>query len=136
MYPTALSESGLHAALSGLAARSALPVDLDYRPDRAPEPSTATAAYFIVAEAVTNAVKHSGAARVSVLVDEAGPGAGGPGGRPGLLVRVSDDGAGGADPAGTGLAGLADRAAAVDGRLTVHSPAGGPTVVFAELPCG
>ncbi|WP_017594929.1 sensor histidine kinase [Nocardiopsis potens] len=145
VYPTALSESGLHAALSGLAARSALPVDLDYRLDRAPEPSTATAAYFIVAEAVTNAVKHSGADRVSVLVGEAGPGSGGgsgggpgsgPGDRPALLVRVSDDGAGGADPAGTGLAGLADRAAAVDGRLTVHSPAGGPTVILAELPCG
>ena len=134
VYPTALSESGLHAALSGLAARCALPVDLDYRLDRAPGPGTATAAYFIVAEAVTNAVKHSAADRVSVLVGEAGPGPGG--GRPALLVRISDDGAGGADPAGGGLAGLADRAAAVDGRLTVHSPVGGPTVVLAELPCG
>jgi signal transduction histidine kinase len=85
-----------------------------------------TAAYFVVSEAVTNAVKHAAATAVSVRVFRDG-------GR--LTVRVEDDGAGGADPAGGGLSGLRGRVAALDGTLHVDSPLGGPTVITAELPC-
>ncbi|KAB8160323.1 hypothetical protein FH609_027820 [Streptomyces sp. 3MP-14] len=86
----------------------------------------AIAAYFVVCESVTNAVKHAGATSVAVTVTS--PAGGGPG------LRVADDGHGGADPAGGGLLGLARRVAAIDGHLTVHSPPGGPTVITAELP--
>ncbi|TVL90026.1 sensor histidine kinase [Streptomyces sp. SAJ15] len=132
VYPIALDDAGLRAALETVAERSVIPVRLDY--DLPAEPSTAvrTVAYFVVSEAVTNAIKHSGAARITVALSAgAGPGfAGGP-----LLVRVTDDGIGGADPTGSGLLGLARRVAALDGTLRVLSPRGGPTTVTAELPC-
>lgn len=96
--------------------------DLDRRLPMAVE----TAAYFVVCEAVTNAAKHSGAARVTVDVRRRGAM---------LAVRVEDGGTGGADPAGSGLSGLARRVEALDGFLAVDSPAGGPTTVAAELPC-
>jgi signal transduction histidine kinase len=86
-----------------------------------------TAAYFVVCEAVTNAAKHSGAHRIEVGVT---------GSDTMIGVRIEDDGAGGADPGGGGLAGLARRVAALDGTFAVHSPPGGPTVITAELPCG
>jgi signal transduction histidine kinase len=93
---------------------------------RAPH-AVETAAYFVVCEAVTNAAKHSGATRVSVGVTQE---------QRRIGVRIEDDGQGGADAAGGGLAGLARRVAALDGTFAVRSPAGGPTVIEAELPCG
>lgn len=126
VYPTVLDEAGLRAALETVAERSAIPVRLDY--DLAAEPDTAlaTVAYFVVSEAVTNAVKHSGAGRISVRVAP---------GEDAVLVRIEDDGPGGADSTGSGLFGLARRVAALDGRFRVDSPAGGPTIITAELPC-
>jgi len=125
-YPTALDHLGLAEALAAVAERAGLPVHLDLRVERPLPPAVETAAYFVVSEAVTNAVKHSGATRVDVAVsrDEAG-----------VTVRVGDDGGGGADPAGGGLSGLGLRVAALDGKLTVHSPAGGPTEITVEIPC-
>lgn len=127
LHPAVLDDLGLDAALSGIAARSTIPVrllvDLPHRPPRPVE----AAAYFLVSEALTNAAKHSGASTIDVLVEPAGPGE--------LRVVVSDNGRGGADPAfGSGLAGLAGRIRALDGTFAVHSPAGGPTVVSATLP--
>ena len=128
MHPAVLDELGLDAALSGIAARCAVPVrltvDLPRRPPRAVE----AVAYFLVSEALANVAKHARASRVDISVAAL----------PRLLrVVVCDDGRGGADPAGgTGLRGLAQRIRAVDGTLTLTSPAGGPTTLLAELPCG
>ncbi|MFI8964988.1 sensor histidine kinase [Streptomyces sp. NPDC053493] len=131
VHPEILDRAGLREALEAVAERSPLPVRLDFAvpPSRAgmlPKP-VETAAYFVVSEAVTNVVKHAGARAVDVHVRW----------EDGMLdVRVRDDGAGGADAAaGSGLAGLASRVAALDGRLRVDSPAGGPTTIGAELPC-
>ncbi len=129
VYPTVLDEAGLHAALETVAERSPLPVRLSYRLREAPSSAVGTVAYFVVCEAVTNAVKHSGAERVTIAVSERGDDAGG------MAIRVTDDGRGGADPAGGGLLGLARRVAALDGHFEVDSPTGGPTVIAAELPC-
>ena len=129
LHPAVLDDLGLDAALSGIAARSAIPVrllvDLPIRPPRAAE----TVAYFVVSEALTNAAKHSGATVVDVVVEYTA--------HDNLLrVIVSDNGTGGADPArGTGLQGLSQRIRALDGLLTVQSPPGGPTVLIADLPC-
>jgi signal transduction histidine kinase len=125
-YPTALDHLGLAEALAAVAERAGLPVHLDLRGDRPLPRPVETAAYFVVSEAVTNAVKHSGATRVDVAVTRHKAGVG---------VRIRDDGGGGADPAGGGLSGLGLRVAALDGDLTVHSPAGGPTEITVELPC-
>jgi signal transduction histidine kinase len=126
VHPTVLDEAGLPAALEAVAERSPLPVTLDCALPGDPPRPVATAAYFVVSESVTNAVKHSGASRVAVrLTGRAGR----------VTVAVTDDGRGGADPAGGGLLGLARRVAALDGRLRVDSPPGGPTTVTAELPC-
>jgi signal transduction histidine kinase len=87
-----------------------------------------TVAYFVVSEALANVVKHARAKQATVDVTRDGDQ---------LLIRVGDDGIGGADAqAGTGLTGLAQRVASVDGRLRLTSPSGGPTVLTAELPCG
>ena len=127
IHPAVLADRGLDAAISALAARSPVPVGIDVATGRLPDP-VESAAYFVVAEALTNAAKHAQAAELSVRITRH---------RDLLIVEVIDDGAGGADPArGTGLRGLADRVAAVDGHLTVTSPPGGPTVIRAELPCG
>ncbi|MFG2137571.1 sensor histidine kinase [Streptomyces sp. NPDC048650] len=126
IYPTALDDAGLQAALETVAERSAVPVHLDYRLAREPDTAVATVAYFVVSEAVTNAVKHSGAGRISVRVAE---------GDAIVLVSIEDDGLGGADSSGSGLFGLARRVAALDGRFRVDSPPGGPTTITAELPC-
>ncbi|MCP2352052.1 sensor histidine kinase [Nonomuraea roseoviolacea] len=127
VYPSGLDALGLGDALAGVAERSSVPVtvtcDLAGRPPMAVE----TAAYFVVCEAVTNAAKHAGAARIAVDVRRDGAA---------LVVRVEDDGAGGADPAGSGLSGLARRVAALDGTFEVTSPPGGPTTIVVELPCG
>ena len=127
VYPTALDNLGLEEALARVAERSPVPVDVRYElADRLPAPAEA-AAYFVVSEAVTNATKHAVAGRISIEVATGEDGA--------VLVRITDDGVGGADPAGSGLTGLARRVAALDGRFLVDSPAGGPTVVSAEFPC-
>jgi signal transduction histidine kinase len=127
IHPAVLADRGLDAAISALAARSPVPVGVEVVTERLPGAVESTA-YFVVAEALTNAAKHAHAGEITIRIAR----------RDGLLVvEVSDDGDGGADPArGSGLRGLADRVAAIDGRLTVTSPAGGPTVVRAELPCG
>jgi signal transduction histidine kinase len=127
IHPPVLADRGIGAALDTLADRSPLPtsvrVDLDGRPPARVE----TAAYFVAAEALANAAKHSGAERVEISVGQ----------RDGMLeVEITDDGEGGADPAGGGLSGLRRRVEALDGTLTVESPAGGPTTIRAELPCG
>ena len=133
LHPAVLNDRGLDAALSGLAARAPLPVRLRVDVQRPASPSVEAVAYFIVSEALTNVAKHAQAAQAEVTVT-----------RDGDLLRifVTDDGSGGAVPAGsdggeagTGLRGLAQRAAAVDGTLTIDSPPGGPTVIAAELPC-
>ncbi|WP_052848216.1 sensor histidine kinase [Streptomyces avicenniae] len=126
VYPAVLDEAGLEAALEAVAERATLPVTLEYALASTPERHAAAVVYFVVSEAVTNAVKHAGASRVTIRV------AGHPAG---LTATVGDDGTGGADPAGGGLLGLARRAAALDGRLRVDSPAGGPTTLELELPC-
>jgi signal transduction histidine kinase/ketosteroid isomerase-like protein len=126
LHPAVLAEGGLRPALRMLARRSAVPVELDCSVDwRLPEPIE-LAAYYVVAEALTNAVKHAGASSAVVTVDS-GEGL--------LRVRVSDDGSGGADPAsGSGLSGLADRVEALGGRLSLHSPPGEGTSVQITLP--
>jgi signal transduction histidine kinase len=98
-------------------------IDLDERPPAAVE----SAAYFVVAEALANATKYSGATRFDLRIRQYGKS---------LVVEAVDDGKGGADPAGNGLTGLRHRVEALDGRFQVTSPVGGPTTVRAELPCG
>jgi signal transduction histidine kinase len=139
--PSLLAERGLGPALTALAARSPVParVELDV-PEKLP-PAVELAVWFVVSEALANAGKHSGAQRALVRVTKddgvAATGIGRVRHRGGSLVaEVIDDGRGGADPAGDGLTGLRRRVEALDGGLTVTSPAGGPTVVRAELPCG
>jgi signal transduction histidine kinase len=129
VHPPVLTERGLDAALSGLAALSPVPVDVEVDVPVRPKPAVEAAAYFVVSEALTNVAKHARATQAKIVVEGHGfPGT--------LSVVISDDGIGGADPAGAGLRGLADRVAGVDGRLSVESPRGGPTIIAAELPCG
>ncbi|MGD6742458.1 sensor histidine kinase [Streptomyces sp. BH106] len=126
VYPSALDGPGLREALGGVAERSPVPLRLDYDVSGPLPQLVETAAYFVVSEAVTNAAKHACATDVEArLALKAGV----------LTVRVRDDGMGGADPAGAGLSGLRGRVEALDGRLRVDSPSGGPTTVTAELPC-
>ena len=125
IHPTILTEAGLRAAVDTLAERTPVPVLVDIA-DRRYDPQLEATAYFVVAEALTNVARYARAteARVSALEEDGG-----------LVVTVVDDGRGGADPtAGSGLRGLADRLAALDGRLTVSSPIDGGTTVRAELP--
>ena len=128
VHPPVLTDRGLDAALSGLIARSPVPVEMHVEIPVRPRPAVEAVAYFVVAEALTNVAKHSRASQAKVVVEEHGY-------PPALMVMISDDGIGGADPDGAGLSGLADRASGVDGRLTVESPRGGPTIIAAELPC-
>ena len=124
--PPILTDRGLEAAISALAVRSPLPVSLSVEVPERPPGAVETAAYFVVAEALANAIKYAEATAVDINVRRAD----------GLLVaEVVDDGRGGADPAGGGLTGLRQRVGALDGTLGVTSPAGGPTTVRAELPC-
>ena len=127
MRPSLLTERGLGPAIVALAARSPVPATASVDIQRKPPAQVETAAWFVVSEALANAAKHSGAGHAAVwLTQHDGD----------LQVEVVDDGRGGADPAGAGLKGLAQRVAALDGTLYVHSPTGGPTVVRALLPCG
>ncbi|WP_188197642.1 sensor histidine kinase [Nonomuraea sp. SYSU D8015] len=131
VYPSGLDSLGLGEALAGVAERSSVPVRVVCELRRRPPMAVETAAYFVVCEAVTNAAKHSGAGLITVEVREEGPEEGAA-----VVVRVRDDGAGGASAAGGGLSGLARRVAALDGRFDVSSPVGGPTTITAVLPCG
>ncbi|WP_448631634.1 sensor histidine kinase [Cellulomonas soli] len=130
IHPPAL-DNGLAVALDSLAARSPLPVTVDVDLHQTPGPEVETIAYFCVAELLTNVVKHAHASGAYVRVEQLDGT---------LRVRVRDDGLGGAHlgvpgaQGGSGLAGLRERVAAVDGHLTLDSPAGGPTVVTVHLP--
>jgi signal transduction histidine kinase len=127
VHPPVLSDRGLDAALSGLAALSPVPVTVQVDLPERPPASVEAIAYFVVAEALTNVAKHAKASRALVTVTRSGD----------LLnVAISDDGVGGASLTGQGLSGLAARVAGIDGRLLVTSPDGGPTVIEAVLPCG
>ncbi|TDQ53032.1 signal transduction histidine kinase [Actinorugispora endophytica] len=132
VYPTALDDLGLEAALAGVAERAPVSVSVHYGLSRRPAPEVETALYFVAREAITNAAKHAGARDVTVVLSEDPDERGRRGGT--VAVRVSDDGRGGADAAGGGLSGLARRVAALDGRFDVRSPRGGPTTVTAILP--
>jgi len=127
LHPSVLSERGLQAALEAVALRAAIPVELHTEVEqRLPEQVEATA-YYVVAEGVANAQKHAGAGLVVVRTRVDG----------GLLsVEVADDGIGGADEAGGGLRGLADRVDALGGTLSLESPAGGGTRLLARIPLG
>ena len=137
LHPAVLEDRGLDAALSGIAANAPLPVRLRVDVAGRCSPSIEAVAYFVVSEALTNVAKHADAGSAEVAVERTGDR---------LRIVVSDDGRGGAtldggagagaDGAGTGLRGLAQRAAAVDGTFDVQSPPGGPTVITVELPCG
>jgi signal transduction histidine kinase len=127
IHPVILSEAGLGPALAALADRSPVPVTVTaVPPGRLPSRVEETA-YYVASEALANAAKHARATAVSISARRLDGD---------LLVEVGDDGVGGADPDGSGLRGLADRVAALDGRLLVHSPAGKGTCITVELPCG
>ncbi|WP_399887533.1 sensor histidine kinase [Streptomyces sp. BBFR51] len=127
IHPKVLADYGLPAAVADAADRSAVPVDVTLElAGRLPQ-AVEAAAYFVVCEALANLGRHSGAARAEVSG----------GHRDGRLVlHVRDDGRGGADAgAGSGLTGLADRVSVLDGRLSLSSPPGGPTLLSVEIPC-
>jgi signal transduction histidine kinase len=127
-HPAILEDRGLDAALSALVARSPVAVTMDVDVAERPSSAIESTAYFVVSEALANLAKHARATRASVSIVRRGDR---------LVVEVTDDGVGGADPAaGTGLRGLAERVAAVDGWMHVLSPEGGPTTVLVEMPCG
>jgi signal transduction histidine kinase len=122
-----LSTRGLDAALEALAARAPLPVEVRGRLDERLPERVEAAAYYVVAEALTNVAKYAEAERAWIEVARLNGD---------LVVEVGDDGRGGADPAaGTGLRGLRDRLAALDGSLEVESARGGGTRVRAAIPC-
>ncbi len=128
VYPIALDHAGLHAAIETMAQRASVPIRLTYELTERLRPAVETAIYFVISEAVTNATKHATPRLVEVTVTHQR--------FERALATITDDGLGGADPAGTGLSGLARRVAAMDGTLNVDSPVGGPTVVTASVPCG
>jgi signal transduction histidine kinase len=125
IHPPVL-DNGLADALASLAADSAIPVELDVSIPVRPTPAIETIAYFCAAELLANAAKHSFANKIAIRAAGQGDM---------LVLSVADDGTGGADPArGSGLSGLTQRVAVVDGRLTVASPPGGPTKITVDLP--
>jgi signal transduction histidine kinase len=126
IHPSVLTEHGLATALKALVQRAPLPVDLHVAVPERPDPTIEAGAYFLVSEALTNVAKYAQASRAEVTVRRTN-------GR--LRVEVGDDGVGGADAArGSGLRGLADRVAALDGTLSLDSPPGGGTRLRAEIP--
>ncbi|MGI5251870.1 sensor histidine kinase [Actinacidiphila glaucinigra] len=126
IHPAVLTDRGLDAALSSVAARCTVPVQVQVDLASRPAPAIEGIAYFTVSELLQNISKHSGASRATVDLWRSGDR---------LMIQVRDDGRGGATTSGgSGLGGLAERLGAVDGLLVVDSPAGGPTTVTAELP--
>jgi signal transduction histidine kinase len=128
IHPAVLTEDGLGVAVAGLARRALVPVTVHVELDQRLNPAVETAAYYVVAEALTNLTRHARATRASVRVARSN----------GVLeVEVDDDGQGGADPAhGSGLRGLSDRLDAISGSLEVRSPPLGGTHLKASIPCG
>ncbi|OAH15416.1 oxygen sensor histidine kinase NreB [Streptomyces jeddahensis] len=126
IYPLVLTVKGLVAAVRDLASRCPIPAVVESNFDRRIPGAVESNAYFVLAEAVTNAVKHSQASRIDISLDLGET----------LQIQVVDDGVGGvgATTAGTGLTGLADRVAAFDGTLTIESPPGGGTTILARIP--
>ncbi|WP_245880356.1 sensor histidine kinase [Streptomyces zhaozhouensis] len=128
MYPPILADRGLEGALAAVAAGSAVETDLDLGELGRLPAAVEAAAYFVVTEALTNVAKHSGAELARVRLERK---------ENRLVAEVWDGGVGGVDESGgSGVVGIRRRVAALDGTVTVTSPAGGPTVVRAELPCG
>jgi signal transduction histidine kinase len=128
IHPAILEEQGIDAALSAVVARCPIPVEVHVDVADRPRSAVESAAYYVVAEALTNIARHAQATRAWVNVVRLGDR---------LTVEVRDDGVGGADPArGTGLRGLRDRATGLGGTLDLISPAGGPTTLLVVLPCG
>jgi signal transduction histidine kinase len=127
IHPPVLADRGLEAAIAALADRTRLRVDIAVDLKQRPAPAVETAAYFVVAEALTNAAKHARSDRVQIAIGRVGST---------LLIEIVDDGVGGAAASGSGLSGLARRVEALDGTLTVDSPPGGPTRIRAVMPCG
>jgi signal transduction histidine kinase len=124
--PPVLADRGLVSAAEALAARAPMDVTVKADDGLRPPPVVETAAYFVVAEALTNAAKHALGAPAYVTISR----------RAGWLdVLVADEGPGGADATGSGITGLRHRVEALDGTLTVHSPPGSGTTILAELPC-
>jgi signal transduction histidine kinase len=127
LHPPVLTDRGLDAALSAIAVRCPVPVQLTVELDERPSSTVEAIGYFVVAEALTNVARHARATQASVTVRREGGGS--------VWITITDDGVGGANPdRGTGLRGLADRVSGVDGQLRVDSPVGGPTVLTVELP--
>jgi signal transduction histidine kinase len=127
LHPAVLEDRGLDAALSGVVARMPIPVRLTTDLHRRPPAVIEAVAYFVVSEGLANVAKHAQASQAEVIVQRVGDR---------LHVIITDDGVGGADPSrGTGLAGLARRAASVDGTFDIDSPPGGPTLITVDLPC-
>ncbi|NUS73939.1 MAG: sensor histidine kinase [Corynebacteriales bacterium] len=127
LHPAVLEDRGLDAALSGIVARSPVPVELSVNLDKRPPSSVEAVAYFVASETLTNIAKHAQATAVTIEVYRV---------RDLLRISITDDGKGGADPQkGSGLKGLAGRVASVDGTLDIDSPVGGPTHITVELPC-
>jgi signal transduction histidine kinase len=125
--PPILADRGLPPALAALASRCTIPVEIDVQTLERYPAALENTIYFVVAETLTNVAKHSRATICRVSLSRTGDV---------LLLTIGDDGVGGAHVAkGHGLAGLADRLRAVDGEFVVESPAGGPTVIVAEVPC-
>jgi PAS domain S-box-containing protein len=125
IHPAVLTELGLIPALRTLVRLSPLPVSLSYETEARFPSAVEAAAYFLAAEALTNVTRYANATRAEVRVEGA------------LTIEISDDGQGGADArAGSGLRGMADRLAALDGTLVVESPPGGGTRVRGVIPCG
>lgn len=125
--PPVLADRGLVAAAEALGKRSPMPVTVTAEIGNRPLPVVETAAYFVVAEALTNAAKHAGGAAAYVDLSEVGDR---------LVIEIRDEGPGGANMEGTGLTGLRHRVEALDGSLDVTSPADAGTIIRAELPCG
>jgi signal transduction histidine kinase len=128
IHPAILTDRGLDAAVTALASRATVPVEIQRVPEERLDAPVESTAYFVVAEALTNVARYSQASHAEVEIGRANGT---------LVVEVRDDGVGGADPGrGSGLRGLADRVAAVDGQLVVTSEPGDGTTVHAEIPCG
>ncbi|WP_062352691.1 sensor histidine kinase [Herbidospora yilanensis] len=127
MYPPILADRGLPGAVAALAARSPVPVETETADVGRLPAAVEAAAYFVIAEALTNVARHSSAGKATVRVRRTGNR---------LTAEVTDDGRGGADEnGGSGLAGIRRRVSAFDGETTLTSPPGGPTTLRVELPC-